>query len=187
VSDPVDLPDHEIALPDGTQVHIRPVGPDDVPRFYANFAHATEDDLRNRFFEALPSLPDELVARLARYDVTREIALVAVPLPGAGGPLDAYGIARLSRDPASNTSAELALIVRHDWQRRGVGRALTQALLDAAQRYGVLEIWALVLRENRPMLRLLAGFGFTLAVEPGDPMLVRARWTPPLARAVPVG
>ncbi|MDB5366328.1 MAG: GCN5-related N-acetyltransferase [Rhodospirillales bacterium] len=185
--DPADLPDHEVALPDGTHVRIRPVGPDDAPRFYANFLHATEEDLRNRFFEALPSLPDELVSRLARYDRTREIALVAVPLPGADGPLDAYGVARLSRDPAPGSSAELALIVRHDWQRRGVGRALTRALLEAAQRYGVLDIWALVLRENRPMLRLLAGFGFTVAVEPGDPMLVRARWTSPLARAVPVG
>jgi acetyltransferase len=184
---PVAPGEREVTLRDGTRIRIRPVTLDDAPRFRANFSRSTEEDLRNRFFEAMPSLSDELVLRLARYDVSREIALMALPLPGADGPLDAYGVARLSREPPAGTSAELALIVRHDWQRRGVGRALTQVLLDTAQRYGVLEIWALVLRHNGPMLKLLAGFGFTLAVEQGDPMLVRARWTSPLASAAPVG
>lgn len=165
----------EASLPDGTRVLVRPVTVEDVPLFHANFVHATDDDLRNRFFESLSALPDELVARLSDYDHAREIALAALPLPGSAGPLDAYGVARLATDAPPSDSAELALIVRHDWQRRGLGRVLTQALLDEADRRGVREIWALVLRNNRPMLALLAGFGFRLAVEPGDPMIVRAR------------
>ncbi|GIL41288.1 hypothetical protein TMPK1_35250 [Rhodospirillales bacterium TMPK1] len=164
-----------IALPDGTQIHVRPVVPQDAPLFHANFAHATEDDLRNRFFESLPALPDELVERLSNYDHTRELALVALPLPGADGPLDAYGIARLAMESAPSKEAELALIVRHDWQRRGVGRVLTQALLAEADRAGVRDIWALVWRNNRPMLTLLSGFGFQLMVDPSDPMVIMAR------------
>jgi acetyltransferase len=195
VSDPgAQVPDErEVELRDGTRVRLRPVTPADKPRFYANFAHATEEDLRNRFFEALPALPDALVSRLARYDPAREIALVAEPAPGTPGvkPLDAYGVARLSLDPGRTDTAELALIVRHDWQRRGIGRILTATLLETAVRRGVRRIWALVLRSNRPMVTLLRSFGFTIAVEEDDPMLVRGTWTAgdrgPFASGRPLG
>lgn len=188
----IDPAPREVALPDGTHILVRPVAASDAPLFHANFAHATDEDLRNRFFESLPALPDELVHRLSNYDHARELALVALPLPGADGPLDAYGVARLAMDAPPSSAAELALIVRHDWQRRGLGRVLTRMLLDEAAKRGIRDIWALVLRNNRPMLALLGGFGFQLMVDPSDPMLVLARLRPPagggpLATTQPVG
>jgi acetyltransferase len=164
------------ALPDGTPVLLRPVTPADAPLFFANFPYASADDLRNRFFETIRTLPATLVARLSNPHPEQEMTLVCLPCEDtpAAKPQDAYGIARVALEPASLWRGEFALIVRGDWQRRGVGRVLTRTILADAHRRGIEEIYALVLRDNRPMLGLLARFGFVAGIDPDDPMVVRA-------------
>lgn len=164
------------ALPDGTPVLLRPVTPADAPLFFANFSFASSEDLRNRFFETMRELPPALVARLSNPHPDQEMTLVCLPCddtPGAQ-PQDAYGIARVALEPDTLWRGEFALIVRGDWQRRGVGRVLTRTLLADAHARGIEEIYALVLRDNRPMLGLLARFGFVAGSDPDDPMVVRA-------------
>jgi RimJ/RimL family protein N-acetyltransferase len=68
------------------------------------------------------------------------------------------GIVHLVR--VSPTRAEIALIVRSDRARRGIGERLLRAALTRTSRQGLAALDAFVLYENIPMLRLARKVGF---------------------------
>ena len=163
----------EIGLSDGVRLVIRPVHEADSRLLRANFSKATAEDIHQRFFEYLKLLPDTLVDRLTHFDPCRELALVAVPRAGEGEPDDAYGVVRLAAD-SDCCAAEYAIIVRHDWQGRGLGWALTEAVLSAARRKGLKTVFALVLCDNERMIRMLREFGFVFQDSTDEGGVLRA-------------
>ena len=62
--------------------------------------------------------------------------------------------------PTGNRTAEVALLVRDDLQRRGIGGRLGRALLARAYAVGIRRVRADVLAENRPARHLLRRLGF---------------------------
>jgi len=147
-----------VTLRDGTAIGLRPVRPDDAPMMDDLFDHLTPDDVHTRFFSTLRTLPPALRARLTQIDYDREMALVATTEDG-GGPC-VVGIVHLLADPDFET-AEFAVMVRSDWQGRGVGHALMQAIVDYARGRGLRRILGVVLNENGRMLGLARRLGFT--------------------------
>jgi acetyltransferase len=145
------------ALRDGTSLFLRPVRPDDAPMVDTLFDHLTPDDVHTRFFSTLRTLPRALRARLTQIDYDREMALVAIATDGR-----LVGMIHLLADPDFET-AEFAVMVRSDWQGRGVGHALMQAILAHARRRGLRRIVGVVLNENGRMLGLARRFGFVVA------------------------
>jgi len=83
------------------------------------------------------------------------------------------GILTLSH--VSTNTGEIALIVRSDQQRRGIGRALLAHACAVARGDGLRELFGYVLAENTPMLRLARRAGF--AFSRWDEFLVEARVT----------
>jgi len=65
--------------------------------------------------------------------------------------------------------------VRTDWHGRGIGHLLMTRLIDTARAFGIRELVGAVLHENRPMLQMCCGFGFSLAADPDDAAVVRVR------------
>ena len=61
----------------------------------------------------------------------------------------------------SRLQAEIALIVRSDLRRLGIGEFLLRQMLVRSTRQGLKTLSALVLRENWPVLRLAAKVGGT--------------------------
>ena len=90
------------------------------------------------------------------------LLLIALPPEGEEGPV---GVAHLVQGPADPASAEIAVTVLDDWQRRGVGTALVSALLQRRPA-AVTRLRTLVAADNRASLALLAGAG---RVSPGLP------------------
>ena len=82
------------------------------------------------------------------------------------------GFAHYLRNP-DGRGAEYALVIGDDWQRRGLGRQLMSALIDAAREQGLEYIDGLVLSTNRPMLALMTSLGFTNDPDPEDPTMRR--------------
>ena len=76
----------------------------------------------------------------------------------------------LQPDPAPlHHTAELSLGVHPEHRRRGIGRALVEALLAAGQQRGVERVRGWVCEENGPARALLARLGFTeVARLPGE-------------------
>ena len=141
--------------------------PEDEPAFQAGFAKLTPNDVRMRFFAQMRQLPHDLAARLTQIDYDREMALVAMTkADGKGG--EAMGVVRLMADP-DNARGEFAVVVRSDFQRRGLGRILMDRIVAYAKKRGLDEIFGYVLEENAAMLALCKDFGFTMKRSPDEP------------------
>ncbi|MEM6677992.1 MAG: bifunctional acetate--CoA ligase family protein/GNAT family N-acetyltransferase [Pseudomonadota bacterium] len=140
----------------GGEVFVRPVKPEDAPRFAAFFAAASPEDLRLRFFGAMRTVPDSLIARLTQIDYARAIAFVAFETRDSD---DILGVGRLASD-ADGERAEFSVMVRSDLKGRGLGRALMERLLAHGRAEGMRAIWGEILPENTGMLTLAKHLGF---------------------------
>jgi acetyltransferase len=164
-----------VRLPDGRRATLRPIRPEDAEAHAAFFARLSPEDVRRRFFAPIAALSAEQIARMTQIDYDREMAFIATA-EGADGTPETLGVVRIVRDP-SEPSGEFAVVVRSDLQGLGLGRMLMEKAIAWARAEGLRSISGEVLAENRPMLRFVEKFGFTLARHPDDPELLAARLT----------
>jgi GNAT superfamily N-acetyltransferase len=111
------------------------------------------DDLRLRFGQPLDFADDAILRRF--FGVGGACSEQIWALDDAG---DISGI--LHRVRTSPAAAEIALIVRSNLKRRGVGEALLRTALARAAAQNVTILRAYVLGENSAMLRLARKVGF---------------------------
>jgi acetyltransferase len=168
---PVEL-ERTITLDDGTILAVRPVRPDDAPRYVENFRMMDQDDIRSRFFTILRELPPTMLARLTQIDYERELALIAEQPRGGDDPNGIYGIVRLTSLP-DGARAEFGIIVRSDWKGRGLGTALMRMIIAYARERSIALIEGSVLRENQVMLDLAEDLGFMVLRDSDDPFIVK--------------
>jgi GNAT superfamily N-acetyltransferase len=83
------------------------------------------------------------------------------------------GSARIVFDPDGH-SAELAIAVKDDWHRHGIGSRLLAALKGEARQRGQRVIYARTLATNTPMQAFLRHEGFVIADSPEGAWLKRA-------------
>ena len=140
-----------VALRDGSQVVIRPVGRADAPLLADGFARLGPESRRLRFLRR----KDELSAAELRYftdiDHHDHEALGALDHAAGGG----VGVARYVRDASDPQSAEIAVTVVDDWQGRGLGAELLAQLSGRARAEGIRRFTALVSADNAAMTALL--------------------------------
>jgi acetyltransferase len=115
---------------------VRPIRPEDAA-LERRFVNGLSEQSRYfRFFYRLHELTPQMLARFTQVDYDREMALVAVaPDPGAPEGERFVGVARYIANP-DGESAEFAIVVADDWQRRGVARGLMTRLDASARRRG---------------------------------------------------
>jgi acetyltransferase len=162
---------------DGIPWVLRPIRPEDGQPLQDFIRGLSERSRYMRFVSMMRELTPRMVSRYTQVDYHRELALVAatqVPNPAnRGHPHEVLvGFAHYLRNP-DGRGAEYALVIGDDWQRRGLGRQLMTALIDAAREQGLEYIDGLVLSTNRPMLALMTSLGFTNDPDPEDPTMRR--------------
>ncbi len=168
------------AFADGTPWTIRPIRPEDGEALQDFIRNLSERSRYMRFVSMMRELTPRMLARYTQVDYDREVALVAttdVPNPAHRGHLHEViiGLAHYLRNP-DGRGAEYALVLGDDWQRRGLGGQLMQALIDAAREQHLEYIDGLVLAANRPMLTLMQRLGFTNDPAPDDDATMRRVW-----------
>lgn len=168
-------------LPDGAAVLVRPIQPRDEAALRAGFRKLTPEDVRRRFLRPMAELSPAQAAYLTRIDYDRHMALVAIGHDRTGG-TDGWGVARLVADP-EGAQAELAIVVRSDVQRQGVGSLLMGRLLAYARDRGIGRVWGDVLADNHAMLAFAGKHGFAAGRSPEDPRLLRISKVLPSATA----
>jgi RimJ/RimL family protein N-acetyltransferase len=120
----------ELSLRDGTPAMIWPLLPTDGQALREMFRRLSPESRQRRFLSSLSDLDDAMIQRLVgKVDGVHHIALVLVVLPPDGEEWP-VGVARLVQDPADPASAEVAFTVADEWQGRGVGTALADALIQ---------------------------------------------------------
>ena len=142
-------------LADGRAVVLRPAGPGDVAAITRLYLELSDESFRRRFHSGRPA--PALVARFAglRSDT---VCFVAAS-PAAPDCL----AAEVRYEPVSAGTAELALTVADGYQGVGLGHLLLEALVRRACEDGLKRLRAIVLLDNKPMLRLLQHYGWVLA------------------------
>jgi L-amino acid N-acyltransferase YncA len=118
---------------------IRPAVPDDIPAIAAIYAHAVEHGTASFELEA----PD--AAEMARR--MTDLLSKGYPYLAAerGGRLAGYAYSGPYRArPAYRPTVENSVYIAHDLHRRGVGRALLTALIEATQACGFRQMIAVI-------------------------------------------
>jgi len=160
----------DLELRGGTKVQIRPIRPEDEGMMVEFHQTLSERSVTFRFFRATSlgeRVDHERLTRICFIDYSREMALVATTQSPSGHKVVA-GVIRMIRDRAT-PSARFVMIVSDDLQKRGIGTALLQELLNVAKAEGITHLQAAMLTENTDMLALCRRFGFSLVSEQGSP------------------
>lgn len=149
-------------LPNGIQILIRAVRPDDKERLRAAFAALERVSIYTRFFGHRKELTETELEQATNVDFDQVVALWATV--GSGAAEIIIGGGRYVRDagPASRLGAEVAFAVEEDYQGQGIASCLLGHLVRIARSKGLLQFEADVLTGNRPMLDVFARSGLPI-------------------------
>jgi RimJ/RimL family protein N-acetyltransferase len=136
-----------------TTIRLLQTGEEDLIREL--YAHLSPRTRYLRFFSAMPVLPDSLVRQLAKVDGRRHIAFIAED--DAGGRPEPIALG--SFGAIDETSVELGLVVRDEWQNKHIGTELATRLLNAAETCGFHRFVATIHSHNVAIRRLLHNVG----------------------------
>jgi RimJ/RimL family protein N-acetyltransferase len=145
-----------VTLPDGTQLAIRAVRPDDRERVVRAFAKLDRESVYTRYFTFKRELSEAELAHLDAMDSTREAMLVATVDTYEGETI--VGTCRYIAQDAPG-AAEVAFTIEEDYQGRGIAGRLLERLASIARANGITRFEAVVLKENRAMLRVFERTG----------------------------
>ena len=142
-----------VLLNDGTELMLRPVLPGDSERSNHPSVEFSSETLYRRFMSTrAPSAA--LMDYLFQVDYVDHFVWVLTD--GSDGPVVAD--VRFVRDVNDASVAEIAFIVADDYQGRGIGSFLMDALVVAAQLSGIRRFTARLLAENMAMRSILDRF-----------------------------
>lgn len=181
-----------VALADGRTARLRPLRDGETTPLLQVFAGLSGHSRAARYLVAMPRLPSPLVRSLAATDGWARVAWL--------GSVDhrPAGIARYVVSEEDPGTAEVALEVVDEHQRRGLGTALLDTITTVAAANGVRRLRATVQPQNTASERLFSRLGIPLAYAGGvlegsgplrllDPPRVDRRAVMGLARTGPTG
>jgi len=145
-------------MPNGEEVLLRPIKPEDEPLWLEMFKGFSEESIRYRFFQVIKDT-HEMRVRYCNIDYDREIAIV--PEIVQNGKRRILGAGRLSLEP-DGKSGEFAIIVTDEFQNAGLGTKLTDHVLEVAEDMGVERVYSVMLAENNRAISLMKRMGFSL-------------------------
>lgn len=141
----------------GQTIHIRLIRPEDTSLLIEMFDRLSPESKRLRFHLYTSRIPEEIIRReamaLSESDPERRLALVALIEAKPGQ--HAVGVAQLVRASATATEAEVAIVIRDDFQRKGLGRHLLRLLARQARTLGITHFTAWVMAHNLRLMKLI--------------------------------
>ncbi len=140
-----------LTLADGVVVPVRVIRPADAPALQRLHSRLSEESIRLRFFGSMKELSAWKAKYFAHVDGVNSVALVALNPTEHD---EIIAIVRLDCEEGTD-KAEYTALVEDSWQGSGLGLAMTRHLIDGARDRGIRSFFALVMPENRSMLKLL--------------------------------
>jgi RimJ/RimL family protein N-acetyltransferase len=148
--------ERKVTLGDTTEVLLRPIKPTDEDLMQELFYSLSDRTIYLRFFSSLGAMPHERVQYYTTIDYESQMAIVAAVQ--SNGDEDIIGVGRYVREKDSDL-AELALLVRDDWQGNGLGTILHKYLAQVAQARNIGGFKAEILEQNKRALRVFTKAG----------------------------
>ena len=159
-------------LPDGTEVLLRPIRPEDEPLEREMLSALSEETLRMRFFRVIREITHEMLVRFCNIDYDRDIAMVAEM--EKDGARKIIGVGRVMMEHGLKTG-EIAVLVHDAFQGKGLGYKLMEVLIRIAKEKGLDELRGIALTENTRLLRMVREFDFTREYLPDGETEIRLK------------
>ncbi len=159
-------------MKDGEEVVIRPIRPEDEPLITDFHQKLSERTVYLRYFQPLKlsqRTAHERLTRICFIDYDREMALV-VERTAKDGTRQIVAVGRLGK-LHGREEAELAALVRDEFQGKGIGSELYRRLLDFARSEKLLRVHSNMLAENREMRAICTHLGFKFESNIEDNMM----------------
>jgi acyl-CoA hydrolase/GNAT superfamily N-acetyltransferase len=135
----------------------RPVKQTDEPLMKEFFYSFTDKSFYQRFFSHQVAMPHSKLQHLVNPDYDEEMAITGLIQEGGRDFIIAVG--RYYLDQSTNM-AEIAFIVRDNYQQKGIGTFLLQYLIEIAKKRGIKGFKAEILTENMVMLHVIHKCGY---------------------------
>lgn len=143
----------------GLKILLRPVKMTDEPLLKDFFYSLSDESIFRRFISVRRDMPHERLQELTAIDYSKEMVILAVIETGQKEEIAGVGQYGINE---SNHTAEVAVVVRDNFQNKGIGTELLSLLTNTAKKYGLLGFTAEVLAENKSMLHLFEKAGFDI-------------------------
>lgn len=141
-------------LPDGAELRLRPIRPEDRDLLAEGFRRLSPESRFLRFFSPLDHLSPAQLTYFTEIDYVDHFAWVATldtPEQADMG----VGVARYIRSRRDPSAAEAAVAVADDHHRRGIGSIMLEALAAVALTRGITAFHLLVRTDNLAMIAAL--------------------------------
>ena len=161
---PVDLR-RQYKIEDGPTVLIRAIKPTDEELIQDLYYKLSEESVYLRWFQCVEPMPHEKAMNYCNIDYRERMGIVG-EIQETG---QIIAMAGYDLDPRSNL-AEVAFVVRDEFQNMGLGVFLLKFLEKIAHSNGIMGFTACVLRRNRAMMEVFKKTGFPLEIIPEDDM-----------------
>jgi len=144
-------------LKDGTPVSFRSLRPTDEPNMRDLLYDLSRETVYYRFMSSQQRFTHRQIQEFVYIDHRRDVAIVGT-VPEAHGE-DIIAVGRYYLCEQSN-KAEVAFVIRDDWQNQGLGTFLFRQLITIAKRNGIAGFTAEVLRDNQRMQAIFKHSGY---------------------------
>lgn len=144
------------------RVFLRPVKPTDGPLILDIFSKLSPQSIFYRFLSHMEKLRPEQVYHLVHIDYVTEFALAAVI--EEGGEERIVGVCRAIA-ASDQSRAELTIVLRDDWQGRGIGKVMVKKVVMVMYRHGISRIEILLDSRNDKMKKLFMSLGYPYIYE----------------------
>ncbi|WP_437719474.1 GNAT family N-acetyltransferase [Sorangium sp. So ce448] len=148
-------------LPAGEELLCRPVRLSDEAALQDLFYRLSDESTYRRFMSHKREHHHEEMQQLVNLDYDQNMAIVACAGPERE---TLIGMARYDVDPKNNL-ADVAFVVRDEWQGKGVGTLLMRRMAEIARARGISGFEADVLLTNKAMMRVLEKSGLRLCLD----------------------
>ena len=151
---PPQLPQIRIPLRDGSVAEVRPLAPEDRPLLVEGLSRMSEQSRFARFGSGISNLSEAELRYLTEVDQVSHVAWGAI-IDGEPAGVGRYIL-------GADTVAEIAITVVAQFQRRGLGTVLFEALVASARASGIEEFRFSIEPWNRDVPRMLPGVDFEI-------------------------
>jgi len=154
---PQDMMKTTYLLDSGTEVSFRPIHPTDEALIRDLLYDLSQQTLYYRFMSHNQNFGSQQIQNFVYVDHRTDVAIVGT-IPEAHGD-DIVAVGRYYLDEKTNR-AEVAFVIRDEYQRKGMGVFMFRHLINIAKSNGIAGFTAEVLRENRGMQAIFNHSGY---------------------------
>ncbi|MDW7772074.1 MAG: GNAT family N-acetyltransferase [Desulfobulbaceae bacterium] len=153
-------------IDDGTQVSFRSIRPTDEPHMRDLLYNLSQETVYYRFMSRQKRFTHRQIQDFVYIDHRNDVAIVGTVPEASGEEIVAVG--RYFLNERTN-KAEVAFVIRDEWQNKGIGKFMFKHLAAVAMRNGIAGFTAEVLRDNRRMQSIFqrSGYNVKSSIEEG--------------------